>query len=157
MTTLVRWDPFREMTAMHNELSRLIRFRGGNGGGAEREWAPALDVWETNDEIVYAFDLPGISAAEISVGLEDGVLTVTAERTRASELKEDSFYRSERRFGSFSRTIGLPQGVEGKDISAAYENGVLEVHVRRPEDVKPRRIPIGVESTPPVVEGKATK
>jgi len=157
MTTLVRWDPFREMTAMHNELSRLIGFRGGNGGGAEREWAPALDVWETNDEIVYAFDLPGIPEEEISVEFEDGVLTVTAERTRASELKEDSFYRSERRFGSFSRTIGLPQGVEGKDISAAYENGVLEVHVRRPEDVKPRRIPIGVESTPPVVEGKATK
>jgi HSP20 family protein len=156
MATLVRWDPFREMTAMHNELSRLMGFREGNGGAA-RTWVPALDVWETDDDIVYAFDLPGIREEEISVEFEDGVLTVSAERARTHEVKEDSFYRYERRFGSFSRTIGLPQGVEDKDISAAYKNGVLEVHVRRPEDVKPRRIPVGVESTPPVVEGKATK
>jgi len=157
MTTLVRWDPFREMTAVQNELARVMgMFREGNGS-TERAWAPALDAWETNDEIVYAFDLPGIPEQDISVEFEDGVLTVSAERKREHEVKEDSFYRYERRFGTFSRTIGLPQGVQESNIAAAYEDGVLEVHVKKPEEATPRKIQIGVGSEHPTIEGSSNK
>ena len=160
MATLVRFDPFREVAALQNEMGRLLgMFREGNGT-SERGWVPALDVWETANEVVYAFDLPGIPEEKISVEFEDGVLTVSAERERAEQTEGDRFYRYERRFGSFTRTIGVPQGVKDEDISASYRDGVLEVHVRKPEEVKPRKIQIGVNgSASPesqTIEGTAT-
>jgi len=158
MATLVRWDPFRELAALQNEMSRFLGtfLRDTNGTTSERTWVPALDVWETDDEVVYAFDLPGIPEEKITVEVEDGMLTVSAERAREQEVKEDRFYRYERRFGTFTRTIGLPQGVGDKDISAQYRNGVLEVHVRRPEEAKPHRIQIAVGEKA-TIEGKAKK
>jgi HSP20 family protein len=157
MATLVRWDPFREVAALQNEMGRLFGglLREGNGQLAST-WVPALDAWETDDEFVYAFDLPGIPEEKISVEFEDGTLTVSAERERQQEVSQDRFYRYERRFGTFSRTIGLPAGVGEDDISAAYANGVLEVHVRKPEQAKPRRIQVG-KGAQATIEGKATK
>jgi HSP20 family protein len=157
MATLVRWDPFREVAAVQNEMSRFLNlFREGNGGqaGGTQSWAPAMDVWETEGDIVYAFDLPGIPQDEISVEFEDGALTVSAQRERTSEVSDERLYRVERRFGSFSRTIGLPQGVTDEQISARYDNGVLEVHVGKPQQVKPRKIEIG-PSEQTTIEGNA--
>jgi HSP20 family protein len=157
MATLVRFDPFREVAALQNEMGRLLgMFREGNGTG-ERSWVPALDVWETDDAYVYAFDLPGIPEERISVEFEDGMLTVSAERERTGQVSDDRFYRYERRFGTFSRTLGLPQGVKDEDIAASYKDGVLEVRVAKPEEVKPRRIQIGVGTDKPTIEGTATK
>jgi HSP20 family protein len=159
MATLVRFDPFREVAALQNEMGRLLGvFREGNGT-AERSWVPALDVWETDDAYVYAFDLPGIPEEKISVEFEDGMLTVSAERERSEKTESDKYYRYERRFGSFSRTLGLPQGVKDEDISAACKNGVLEIRVAKPEEVKPRKIQIGVggSSETQTIEGTATK
>jgi HSP20 family protein len=157
MATLVRWDPFREVAALQNEMGRLFGLlREGNGNTTGRSWVPALDVWETENDIVYAFDLPGIPEEKISVEFEDGALTVSAERERQQEVSEDHFYRFERRFGTFSRTIGLPQGVSDDDVSADYSNGVLEVHVRKPEESKPRRIQVG-KGAKATIEGTATK
>jgi HSP20 family protein len=104
---------------------------------------PAVDVWETDNELVYAFDIPGISEDEISVEYDEGALTVSGKRERTEQSENDRFYRYERRFGSFSRTVGLPQGVEEDAIQADYRNGVLEIHVPKPEAPKPRRIQIG--------------
>ena len=144
MATLVRWDPFREVAALQNEMGRFLNlFREGNGSATPQAWAPPMDVWETEGDIVNAFDLPGVPEEKISVEFEDGALTVSAERERTSEVSDDRLYRVERRFGSFSRTIGLPQGIKDEDVSARYEGGVLEVHVRKPEQAKPRRIQIG--------------
>jgi HSP20 family protein len=157
MATLVRWDPFRELAALQNDMSRFLgafRDAGGNGGGTDRTWVPALDVWETEDELVYAFDLPGIPEDKINVEFEDGVLTVSAERQRDDELKQDGFYRFERRVGSFARAISLPQGVTEEGIKATHTNGVLEVRVRKPEEAKPRRVEIGV-SGEKTIEGTA--
>ncbi len=152
MATLVRFDPFREITSLHNEVGRLMNglLEGGTSGagnGTAKSWVPAVDVWETDRELVYAFDLPGIPEDKISIELEDGVLTVSAERERAEEVKEERFYRYERRFGTFQRAITLPQGVKEDAIKASFENGVLEVHVAKPEAPKPRRIPIGGSET----------
>jgi HSP20 family protein len=156
MATLVRWDPFREVAALQNEMSRLFGLVREGNGTSERNWVPALDVWEAEDDVVYAFDLPGIPEDGISVEFEDGTLTVSAERERKQEVSNDRYYRFERRYGTFSRSLGLPQGVKESDISADYRDGVLEVHVRKPEEVKPRRIQIGVGEQA-TIEGKATK
>jgi HSP20 family protein len=157
MATLVRWDPLREVAALQNEMGRFMSlFREGNGGSTQQAWAPPMDVWETESEIVYAFDLPGIPEEKISVEFEDGALTVGAERERSEESSDERFYRFERRFGSFTRTIGLPQGVTEDQINADYENGVLEVHVKKPEVQKPRRIQVG-KGEQATIEGTAEK
>jgi HSP20 family protein len=124
----------------------MTRLMGGlleGNGRTSQAWAPAVDVWETDDEIVYAFDLPGIPEDKISVELEDNALTVSGERERSEEVSGERFYRYERRFGSFTRTIGLPQGTDEGSIRAEYADGVLEIHVAKPEEPKPRRIQIG--------------
>ena len=158
MTTLVRFrEPFREFAALHNEMNRLMGglFEGGNGR-TNQGWAPAVDVWETEDEMVYAFDLPGIERDKIDVEFEDGALTISAERERTDEVQDDRFYRFERRFGSFSRTIALPQGTPEDSIKADYKEGVLEVRVSKPEQPKPRRIEISGGGEPKTIEGSGT-
>src|SRR3954451_7364713 len=144
MATLVRWEPLRDVAALQNEMGRMVNaFFNEGGTNGVKSWVPALDVWESDNEIVYAFDLPGLTEDTISIELEDGALTVSGERERAEEVKDARFYRYERRFGSFSRTIGVPQGVAENDIRAEFMNGVLEVHVAKPAAPKPRRIHIG--------------
>jgi HSP20 family protein len=153
MATLVRFrEPFREFAALHNDMNRLMNGLVENGGRSNQAWAPAVDVWETEGELVYAFDLPGVSRDSINVEFEDGAVTVTAERAPSAEISEDRFYRFERRFGSFSRTIALPQGTTDESIGADYEDGVLEVRVRKPEQPKPRRIEVGGGSEPKTIE-----
>jgi HSP20 family protein len=156
MATLVRWEPFREVAAMQNELSRFMNGLLEGNGKTTQSWVPALDVWETDDELVYAFDLPGIPEDKIAVELDEGALTVTAERERSREIQDERFYRVERRHGTFSRTIGLPQGVSDEHVNADYKDGVLEIHVRKPEVAKPRRIQIG-GTDKATIEGKAQK
>jgi HSP20 family protein len=157
MATLVRWEPFRELAAVQNEMSRFMNGLLEGNGQATQSWVPTVDVWETDDEIVYAFDLPGIPESDISVELEDAALTITAERAREHKVEDGKYFRFERRFGTFSRTIGLPQGVSEDNVSAKYEHGVLEVHVGKPEQPKPRKIEIGVGSAHKTIEGKAEK
>jgi len=158
MTTLVRFDPYRETAALQGEMGRFLNqlLGAGNGTTTPGVWAPAMDVWETDGEIVYAFDLPGIPKESVSIEFENGVLTVSAERMRSEQVSAERLYRYERRYGSFSRTIGLPQGVTEEQISARFDNGVLEVHVTKPEVEKPHRIQIG-NGKAAIVEGKATK
>ena len=157
MATLVRWEPFRELATLQNEMSRFMNGLLESNGRTTQAWVPALDVWETEHEVVYALDLPGIPQAAIDIQLEDGTLTVTAERARTDEVERERLYRFERRFGTFSRTIALPQGVTDESIRADYRDGVLEVHVAKPEQVKPRRISIGLGSDEPgTIEGESS-
>ena len=156
MATLIRFrEPFREIAALQNDMARLMGglFEGGNGR-TNQAWVPAVDVWETENELVYAFDLPGIAEDKISVELDEGALTVTGERERTQEVSDERFYRFERRFGTFSRTIGLPQGIAEDAINAEYRDGVLEVHVRKPEQPKPKRIQVG-KGSQATIEGSA--
>lgn len=158
MATLVRWNrqpwtPLRELAAVQGDLSRLVNgfFEGNARAG---EWAPALDAWETESEIVYAFDLPGVDEQHISVEVDDGTLTVTAERQRSSEITDGRYHRVERRHGSFSRAVGLPQGVSEEAIKASYVDGVLEIHVPKPAQPKPKRIKIALEGQLPTIDGR---
>ncbi|HVP75567.1 MAG TPA: Hsp20/alpha crystallin family protein [Gaiellaceae bacterium] len=153
MATLARWEPFRELAVLQNEMSRFMNGLLEGNGRTVQSWIPTADVWETDGEVVYAFDLPGIPEDKISVELDDGALTVKAEREREETVEDGRYHRIERRFGSFTRTIGLPQGVTEQDITAEVEHGVLKVHVRKPELPKPRKIAIGGGT----IEGKATK
>ena len=156
MATLVRWEPFREIAALQNEMSRFMNGLLEGNGRTNQAWVPALDVWETEHEIVYALDLPGIPEDNISVELDEGALTISAERERTQEESDERFYRFERRHGTFSRTFGVPQGVTESDVSADYKNGVLEVHVKKPEQPKPKRIQIG-SSEQATIEGSSSQ
>ena len=156
MATLVRWEPLRELASMQTEMSRLMNGLLEGNGRQTQSWVPAVDVWETEHELVYAFDLPGIPEDKINVEYEDGALTVSAERSREEKLEQDRFFRYERRFGTFARTIGLPQGIGEESINAGYKNGVLEIHVKKPEQPKPRRIQVGGGSQA-TIEGTSQK
>jgi len=140
MTTLVRWEPFRELGALQTEMGRWMNGLLEGNGRTAQNWVPALDVWETPSEVVYAFDLPGIPEDAITIEVKDETLTVSAEREKTQETDENGFYRFERRYGTFARAVGLPQGIDQDHIAARYENGVLEVRVPKPEEQKPRKI-----------------
>src|ERR1700730_4046381 len=154
MTTVVRFrEPLRNV-AMNREFERLIQtiFESPARAGAlsNHLWAPPLDVWETEGELVYAFDLPGIPEETIAVDLEEGTLTVSGSRERA-EIEDGRFFRYERSFGEFTRSVALPEGRGEGEARAHYANGVLEVHVQKPEQSKPRRVPVMT-----TVEGAST-
>ena len=140
MSTLVRWEPFRELGTLQSEMSRLMNGMLEGNGRQSQNWVPALDVWETPSEVVYAFDLPGIREEQITIEVKDETLTISADREKTEETSENGFYRFERRYGTFARAVGLPQGVDPDNISARYESGVLEVRVPKPEEQKPKTI-----------------
>ena len=156
MTTLVRWEPFRELATLQNEMGRFMNGLFEGPGRVTQSWVPAVDVWETDSDVVYAFDLPGIPEEMITIEVEDGTLSVSAEREKTEEIADERFHRFERRYGTFARAIGLPQGVDEDKISARFENGVLEVRVPKPEEQKPRRIQIG-RGAKATLEGEAKK
>jgi HSP20 family protein len=152
MTTLVRWDPLREVAAVQTELSRLMNGLFEGSTRQTQAWVPMLDVWETEDAVHYAFDLPGIPKDKIAIEAEDGMLTVSAVREREQKVESGRYQRFERRYGTFSRAVGLPQGVSEDAIKASYENGVLTISVPKPEQPKPKRIEIQVEGEQPTIE-----
>jgi HSP20 family protein len=130
---------------MNGEFERLIRTIVESPARAaavsNQTWAPPLDVWETEGELVYAFDLPGIAEEKIVVDLEDSTLTVSGSRDR-TEMEDGRFFRYERPFGEFMRSVAMPEGTDDVEARAHYANGVLEVHVEKREQSKPRRLPV---------------
>lgn len=153
---LVRWDPFRELTALQSEVNRLFS-RASGGEAAERQsWTPSVDVIETDDLIVLKAELAGMDPADIHIEVQDNVLTVSGERRFQEEVREDKYYRIERRYGSFSRSIALPQAIDEGNIEAKYEDGVLEVSVPKAEIAKPKKIAVSIGGQRPrTVEAQA--
>jgi HSP20 family protein len=158
--TIVRWEPFRELSSLQTEMNRLFNAAfdtpTGNGGGGARRWTPAMDLVETDDHFVLRADLPGLTESDVNIELEDNVLTVSGERKAEHEAKGEGFYRVERAFGAFSRSLTLPKGIDPEAVTAGFENGVLEVRVPKPEQRKPRKITIGAAGDEPrTIEGAA--
>jgi HSP20 family protein len=152
---LVRWDPIRELDSLQGDMNRLFdRFfeRPGNRGQGRR-WIPAMDVAETEDSLVLRGDLPGMTEDDVDIEIKDNVLTVSGERKAESEEKGEGYHRVERSFGSFSRSLTLPQGIDPEKIEAGFENGVLEVRIPKPSEAKPTRVQIGKGT----VEGSGTE
>jgi HSP20 family protein len=143
MPTLVRWEPFREIAQLQGEMGRLFNGLLEGQTRSSQAWVPALDVWETESELVYAFDLPGMKESEMEIEVQDDTLTVSGERIKEAKQESDRFFRFERRYGSFARAVGLPAGIDESRIAASYVDGVLEVRVPKPEEAKPRRIQLG--------------
>src|SRR4051794_14423124 len=156
--TIVRWEPLRELSSLQSEMNRLFNtvFDTPVANGGSRRWVPAMDLVETADDFVLRADLPGLTQDDVKIELEDNVLTVSGERKAEHEAREEGFYRLERAFGTFSRSLTLPKGVKGEAVTAAFTNGVLEIHIPKPEAVKPRRIEIAVGDTQNAIEGTST-
>jgi HSP20 family protein len=155
---IVRWEPFRELATLQNEMNRLFNTAfdtppGGNGGTLRR-WMPAMDLVETADHFVLRADLPGLSQEDVNIEVEDRVLTVSGERKTEHESSKEGYHRIERAFGSFSRALTLPDGVDPEAVEASFDRGVLEVRIPKPEQRKPRRIEID-GSEPKTLEGSA--
>src|SRR4051812_28052671 len=161
---LVRWEPVRELTSLQTEMNQLFNTffdaPGANGAGgnagALRRWLPPMDLVETDDHFVLRADLPGLSEEDVSIELEDSVLTVAGERQAEHEDKREGFYRLERSFGQFRRSLTLPEGVDADGITAAFDKGVLEVRTPKPEQRKPRRVAIQVGGGQTAIEGSET-
>jgi HSP20 family protein len=144
--TVVRWEPLRELGSLQNEMNRLFNTvfdtpPPGNGG-TMRRWMPAMDLIETDEHFVLRADLPGLDEDDIKIEIEDGTLTVSGERKAEHESKAEGYYRVERAFGAFSRSLALPKGIDPEGVSANFDRGVLEVRIPKPEERKPRRIEI---------------
>ena len=143
-----RWDPFRDLMSIQNELNRLFgrTYAGSEGssdsGLASTSWVPAIDVYETPDKIVLKLELAGIDPEDVDVSVEDSTLTVTGERRFSAEVNEESYHRVERRYGRFARSIGLPQTANVEAVEATFDKGVLTVEVPKMEEAKPRKITV---------------
>jgi HSP20 family protein len=140
-----RWDPFRELSSIQNELNRLFGRTFSTEGGEAREaaaWVPAIDVAETQDRFVITAELPGVDPDDVDISVENSVLTLRGDRSFYRETKEEDFHRIERRFGNFARSITLPSTADPERIRASFDTGVLTIEVPKKEEAKPRKIQI---------------
>ncbi|MFZ0973167.1 MAG: Hsp20/alpha crystallin family protein [Solirubrobacteraceae bacterium] len=158
MASLIRWEPVRELSTMQSEMNRLFGTffdtpTPRNGRRASlRSWIPAMDVTERHNEYVLKADLPGLSESDVNVELDDNVLRISGERKSEHEQRTEGYYRVERASGRFSRALTLPEGVTADSIKATFDNGVLEVHIQKPEQQKPQKVAIAVGHEPKTIE-----
>lgn len=156
MTFLTKPDPFS------TEVSRLFNTLLAPEGGRTQRWTPAMDLVEAEDHYLLRADLPGLGEDDVSIEINDNVLTVSGERREEQEHQGQGWHRVERTFGRFSRSLALPEGVDPDAVAASFDRGVLSIRVPKPEQRKPRRVEItvGDERTAterPAVEGTASE
>ena len=137
MSLLIRPEPFSQ------EFDRLFGSLFDNGGRQAQRWVPAMDLIEADDHFVLKADLPGLAEDDVAIEVQDNVLTISGSREAEHERKEKGWYRLERSYGSFNRSLTLPDGVDADKVEANFDRGVLEIRVPKPEERKPRRISIG--------------
>ena len=146
-TTITRWEPFRGLNALHEQVNRLFEdnFARTRAGQADlASWAPAVDIYETENELVVKADLPEVQEKDIDVRVENNTLTIRGERKFSNQVHEDNYLRVERAYGTFTRSFSLPNTVNTEAIKAEYKNGVLTVSMPKREETKPKQIKIGV-------------
>jgi len=143
------WDPMKELSTLQNRMSRVFEdtfgaplFRGEQPGAGT--WAPAVDIFETDGEIVVKAEVPGIARDQVRVEVDDGVLTLRGERKFEKEVKEENYHRVERTYGAFHRSFTLPDSVDPERVRAELKDGVLEVRLGKREQAKPKQIQVKV-------------
>jgi HSP20 family protein len=140
---LVRWDHLHEFVARSNELNRTITHPyAPQTEDSVVAWAPPVDIFETQDQLVVRAEVPGVRKEDLDVGIENGVLTLHGQRQQDTDVKEDSAFRLERVYGAFTRSFSLPTTVDATKVAATYKDGVLEVRVPKAETAKPTRVEI---------------
>jgi HSP20 family protein len=145
---ITRWDPFRDLLNLQNDMTRLFgRAYGEEGGGETRTaWAPPMDIYETQDGYRVVTELPGFAPDEVDVTVNDGTLTIKGERRFYDEVNQENFHRIERRFGQFQRLVSLPSQVQADKVEASFDKGVLTVSIPKAEQAKPKRVEIKAQA-----------
>lgn len=147
--TIVRFDPFRELSAMQERINRIFgeayHRRGDDDVLTRSEWMPVVDIYENgNHELVLKAELPGLKREDIDVRVENNTLTLRGERKRDTEVKDEQFHRVERAYGAFTRTFALPSTVDSEHVRADFKEGLLTITLPKREDAKPRQIEVKV-------------
>jgi len=146
---LIRWDPFREMSALQERMNRLfsdVRAQAPLQGEeiSQGSWVPAVDIYETNEAIVIKAELPGITAQDISVEVKDNTLTLKGEKKFEKEVQEENYHRVERSYGSFQRAFTLPGTIQQEKVKAKFKDGILEINLPKVEEAKPKQVKVDI-------------
>jgi HSP20 family protein len=146
MRTLTRWEPFRGATTLQDQVNRLFNdvFERQAGESSLTAWAPAVDIYETEHELVVKADLPDIDPKDLDIRVENNILTIRGERKFEKKVNEDNYLRVERAYGSFARSFTLANTVNSDAIKAQYQNGVLTLTIPKREEAKPKQIKVNV-------------
>lgn len=159
--TIVRYDPFRDLRTLQEEVNRLFTNNlapsFGDEGIARGAWSPNVDIYENTEQIVLEAELPGMNREDFDLTIENNVITLRGERHFEKKDEADTYHRVERSYGAFARSFTLPQTVSGDGATAEYKNGVLRVTLPKREEAKARRIEVTGEQTAngKTIEGKA--
>src|ERR1700730_1556532 len=146
MRTLNRFEPFRGVSTLQDQINRVFNdvFERPGEESNLTSWAPAVDIFETEHELVVKADLPDIDPKDLDIRVENNILTIRGERKFESKVSEDKYLRVERAYGSFSRSFSLANTVDSEAIKADYQNGVLTLTVPKREEAKPKQIKVNV-------------
>jgi len=148
-STIARWDPFAGLNSLQSQVNRLFEetfHRGRSAQGDLASWAPAVDIYETENELVVKADLPEVQEKDLDIRVENNTLTIRGERNFTREVNEENYLRVERAYGTFTRSFSLPNTVNTEGIQADYQNGVLTVKMPKREESKPKQIKISVSA-----------
>jgi HSP20 family protein len=157
MTMLTRWDPFREFVTLQDRMNRLFHDSYGDNRDealTTTSFAPPVDVYEDEHNVVLKLEVPGIDEKDIDVRIENNTLTVHGERKFEKDEKEENFRRVERSYGSFTRSFTLPSTIDAEHVTADYDKGVLKIKLNKKEEAKPKQIKVNVGGQK-TLEGKA--
>jgi HSP20 family protein len=146
-STLVRWDPTRELDEMTDRLSRLVGRRATTGTEealVTADWAPIVDIQETDKEYLVKAELPEVKKDDVKVTIKDGLLTLEGERRQEKEEKAKKFHRVERSYGKFVRAFSMPEDADDQKVYADFKEGVLNVHITKSETLKPKAVEVKV-------------
>jgi HSP20 family protein len=145
-TSTNRWEPFRGASTLQEQVNRLfsdVLDRTGEESSLTT-WAPAVDIYETEHELVVKADLPDVDAKDLDIRVENNILTIRGERKFEKRVSEENYLRVERAYGAFSRSFSLANTVNSEAIKADYQNGVLTLTVPKREEAKPKQIKVNV-------------
>lgn len=141
--TIVRWNPLREVPMIQNRMHRIFDdFLTDGQEMAQKNWHPVVDIYDSENATIIQADLPGIKKEDVSINVEENVLTLTGERSYENEVEKTNFYRRERAFGTFKREFTLSASVDHEKIKADFKDGVLKIEIPKPEEKKPKSISI---------------
>src|SRR5438477_8415553 len=146
MKTLTRWEPFRGVISLQEQVNRLFNdaFERQGEESSLTAWAPAVDIYETEHELVVKADLPDVDPKDLDIRVENNILTIRGERKFEKKVNEENYLRVERSYGSFARSFSLANTVNPDAIKADFQNGVLTLSIPKREEAKPKQIKVNV-------------